>query len=363
MPPQKKTDEGLSMKNTKRELLEAYEDAMAQLREKAQTQLKPEQTIQAKKDAQVVAAASGLSADKVSQGIGQLRNEVNKMLSELAEKLTDEVQRFETTQRAIAIKERELKDVYEIERSAATLAALIESQHEKSEAFEDEMAEKREALTLEIETLRQRADKERSERQAEAKDWEQQQARQRKRQEEEYRYAFEREKQLARDKFEDEKARLLAENEAIASQTRTMKEQTEKELQEREQRLAEREGELESLQAQVQAFPERLEAAVAKAVKETTERAQIEAKYRQELMEKEFEGERNVLTSRIQSLEKTVREQSEQIARLAQQQEAAYQKVQDVAVKAIEGASKAGSFEALQRTLRDQPEKKTNDRS
>ncbi len=363
MPPQKKAEDGLSMKNTKRELLDAYQNAMEQLREKERTQLKPEQTIQAKKEAQVVAAVTDLSADKVSQEIGQLRNDINKMLSELAEKLTGEVERFETTQRAIAIKERELKEVYEIERSAASLAALIESQHQKSETFETEMAAKRNALTQEIEMLRQRGEKEKAERQAEAKEWEQQQAKQRKRQEEEYRYAFEREQQLARDKFEDEKARLLAEKEMIASQTKAIKERTEKELQEREQRLAEREGELESLQAQVGAFPERLEAAVAKAVKETTEQVELEAKYRQDLMQKEFEGEKNVLAARIQSLEKSVREQSEQLAKLAQQQEAAYQKVQDVAVKAIEGASKAGSFEALQRTLRNQPEKKGDETS
>ena len=364
MPPQKKTDEDeLSMKNTKRELLDAYQEAMEQLREKEKTQLKPEQTIQAKKDAKVVAAVADLSADKVSQGVAQLRNEINKMLSQLAEKLTGEVERFETTQRAITIKEQELKEVYEIDRSAASLAALIEAQHQKSETFESEMAARKEALTQEMDTLHRHADKEKAERQAEAKEWEQQQAKQRKRQEEEYRYAFEREQQLARDKFEDEKARLLAEKEAIAGQTKALKERTENELREREQRLAEREGELESLQAQVQAFPERLEAAVTKAIKETTERVQRETKYRQDLVQKEFEGEKNVLTARIESLEDTVREQNEQLAKLAQQHEAAYQKVQDVAVKAIEGASKAGSFEALQRTLRDQPEKKGSENS
>jgi len=363
MPPKSKTEDDLSMKNTKRELLDAYQDAVEQLREREKTQLKPEQTIQARKDAQVVAAVTDLSARKVDQGIGQLRSEVNKMLSELAEKLTGEVERFETARRAIAIKEHELKEVYEIERSAGTLAALIESQHQKSETFESDMAAKKEALTLEIETLRQRAEKEKAERQAEAKEWEQQQAKQHKRQEEEYRYAFEREQQLARDKFEDEKSRLLTEKETIAGQTQALKERTEKELQEREQRLAEREGELESLQAQVGAFPKQLEATVDKAVKETTERLQLEAKYRQDLLQKDFEGEKNVLTSRIQSLEKSVREQSEQLTKLGQQQESAYQKVQDVAVKAIEGASRAGSFEALQRTLREQPEKKGGENS
>lgn len=361
MPAEKKADEQLSMKNTKRELLEAYEEALEQLRQKEKAQLKPEKTLQAKKETEVLTTVKDISADKVSRDINQLRSEVNGMLSELGEKLAGEVGRFETTQKAITIKERELKEIYEIERSTGTLAALIESQHQKTESFEAEMVAKKEALTREIETLRKQGEKDKAARQAEAKEWQQQQAKDRKREEEEYRYAFDREKQLARDKFEDEKARLLAEKEAIAEQTRTLKERTEKELQEREQRLVEREGQLDSLQAQVDAFPKQLEAAVAKVTKETTERVQLEAKYRQDLMQKEFDGEKNVLTSRIQSLEKSLREQSEQLSRLGQQQEAAYQKVQDVAVKAIEGASRAGSFEALQRSLKQQPEKKSEE--
>jgi len=52
--------------------------------------------------------------------------------------------------------------------------------------------------------------------------------------------------------------------------------------------------------------------------KETTERLQQEAKTREELLKKEFDGERNVLTTRIKSLEETVKQQNEQIIRLSQ---------------------------------------------
>jgi len=68
-----------------------------------------------------------------------------------------------------------------------------------------------------------------------------------------------------------------------------------------------------------------------------------------------------VLTSRIQSLEKAVKEQAEQLGKLSQQQEAAYQKIQDVAVKAIEGASKLGSFGSLVHTLKEQTRKQATE--
>lgn len=93
------------------------------------------------------------------------------------------------------------------------------------------------------------------------------------------------------------------------------------------------------------------------AVKDVTERLELTAQYRQDLQQKEYQGEKNVLTSRIQSLEKAVQEQTTQLAKLSQQQESAYQKVQDVAVKAIEGASRVGAFHELQQTLIDQTKK------
>jgi hypothetical protein len=49
------------------------------------------------------------------------------------------------------------------------------------------------------------------------------------------------------------------------------------------------------------------------------------------------------------------------LAKLGQQQEAAYQKIQDVAVKAIEGASKVGSFAGLVHTLKEQTKKQTTE--
>jgi uncharacterized coiled-coil protein SlyX len=59
-------------------------------------------------------------------------------------------------------------------------------------------------------------------------------------------------------------------------------------------------------------------------------------------MSKEFEGERRVLTTRIELLQKTVKERREQITKLSAQLEKSYQKVEDIAVKAIDGSSFRG---------------------
>jgi hypothetical protein len=105
-----------------------------------------------------------------------------------------------------------------------------------------------------------------------------------------------------------------------------------------------------------------MEAVVNKAIKETTERLQLEAKNREELQKKEFIGERNVLTTRIESLEKTVKEQNEQISKLSQQQEKAYQQVQEIAVKTIEGSSTIKSFANLQQWISEQVRKPSQEK-
>ena len=129
------------------------------------------------------------------------------------------------------------------------------------------------------------------------------------------------------------------------------------ELKGRERIIAEKEEELNELRKKVTLFPKEMETAVAKAVKETTERLNLEAKNREELLKKEFVGEKNVLSTRLESLEKTGKDQSVQVASLTQLMEKANQKVQEIAVKALESSSAQKSLLSLQQLLTEQTRK------
>jgi hypothetical protein len=153
-----------------------------------------------------------------------------------------------------------------------------------------------------------------------------------------------------RDKLNDEKVTLEKE-------LRQKKEAAEKELAERERVLVEKETELNTLRAKAAAFPKELDDSLNKAVKEATERLKLEAKNREDLLKKEFEGERNVLTTRLESLEKTVKDLADHNARLSKQLEAAYQKVQEIAEKTIESAGQSKSLADLQKLLVEQGRK------
>jgi len=331
-------------------MLEAYNAVLKQLEAQREAELKPEKKLEEKKAKEVIQVAESLSSEGVARGISTLKIEAGKMLAQISDRLEEEISKFKAVQSAIAIKEKELQELYEIEKSAMTLAALIESQSQRRQTFELEMAEKKEALSQEIETLRVQRDQEKKEYEEAIKERDTAEKKRRDREKEEYEYGFKREQKLAKDKFEDEKAKLERE-------TQAKKEQMEKELQERAKAIVEQENELNELRKKVSVFSKEMETAISKAIKETAEKLSLEAKNREELQRKEFLGGKNVFTTRIESLEKIVKEQSEQITRLTQQLEKAYQQVQDIAVKTIEGSSTTKSFANLQQWLSEQTRK------
>jgi hypothetical protein len=345
----------LSLSNTKQEMLEAYQTVLRQLEAQREAELKPEKKIEEKKAKEVLQVAESLSSEGITKEISHLKIETGKMLAQISDRLDEEIGKFKTVEGAVALQEQELQELYEIKKSALTLAALIESQNQKRQVFELEMVEKKETLNREIEALRTQWEKEKSMYDAEIKERDNAEKKKRDRDKEEYEYSFKREQKLAKDKFEDEKSKLEKESQL-------KKENMERELKEREKAIAAQENELTELRKAVSAFPQEMEIALTKAVREATERSNLEAKNREELLKKEFLGERNVFTTRIESLEKIVKEQSEQITRITQQLEKAYQQVQDIAVKTIEGASSMKSLANIQQWISEQMRKPSQEK-
>jgi hypothetical protein len=302
-----------------------------------------------------VRVADSLSSEGVVQEISGLKIEIGKVLTQIGDKLEDEVNKFKAIQSAIELREKELQELYEIEKAALTLAALIETQNQKRQQFEAEMTARKEELNQDSQTQRLEWAKEKEEYEGQIKERDLTEKKRREREKEEYDYSFKRQQMLAKDKFEDEKAKLEKESQL-------KKAQMESELKEREKVIAQKEEELNELRKKVSLFPKELETAVGKAVKETTERLSLEARNKEELLKKEFIGERNVLTTRIESLEKTGKEQSAQIAGLTQFLEKANQKVQEIALKALESSAAAKSFASLQQLLNEQTKKPSQEK-
>jgi len=351
----KKDHKKLTPTNTKQEMLQAYNVLLKELEEKQEGELKPEKKIEEKKIKEAVQVAESLTTEGVGKEIANLKLEIGKTLTRISDQLEEEVNRFVAVRNAISAKEKEIGELYEIEKSAMSLAALIEAQNQKRQEFTAEMEDKKETLRQEIDETRAAWKKEQEEHDAAVKERDVLEKKRQTREKEEFDYAFKREQQTATDRFTYEKAKLEQE-------LKDKKEQMEQELKAREAAISAKEAELNDLRKQAAQFPKELETTVNRAIKETSERLLLEAKSREELLKKEGEGERNVFTARIESLEKTTKEQAERITALTKQLEAAYQKVQDIAVKTVEGASSYKSVASLQQLLGEQLRKQPQEK-
>jgi hypothetical protein len=323
----------ITMANTKKEMLAAYSKVLERLEQQREARMQPQERVEEKKDAEAVATAAALTTEAITQDIAGLKSRTGQMLNEITERLESATAKYHQVERAVAAKEAELREIYEIQKAASSLKALIEAQQERRDQFAEEMDEKKEALDLEISEKRAQWKQEQAAYEVQTKERNAREKQERERETEQYTYKAERERTLAQEQFEYEKAKMERE---IAFK----REQMEKDLTAREQAVDARESELQQLQAKAEGFPKELEQAVAAAAKEAKDRATGESSAREELLKREYQGQIDVLQSRIEALQSAVKEQNAQIAKLSGQLEKSYGQVQDIATKAIEGSSR-----------------------
>lgn len=328
----------------KQKMLTALAEAEKEVEDRCETELKPEKHIEEQSVRRAKAVADETSLDAVVKSVSDLKSSVSRLLTQVAEKLEAEVEKYGQIRKAVETKEKELTDIFEIQKSASTLVAIIETQEGLREEFESQMAREKAEFQAEMNAAREKWGSEKKANEAEVKDRDAAEQKRRQREQEEYRYAFAREQQLAKEKFADEKVRLERE---IALR----KQETERQSVEQEQTLTQREAELNELRQRVATFSKQQEVEVAKAIKATAERCQAEAVAKQELTKKEHAGECGVLNMKITSLEQLVADQTKQIGALTQKLEKAYAQVQEIAVKAIEGSANSKLTSNLQQLL------------
>lgn len=326
------------------ELVAEAEKAVAQRKE---LEAKPEERVAAKAVGEAVAVADALSSEGVVRLIGELKSTMTRTLTQLSDRLEEEIGKYSRIRRAIEAKDNELKEIYEIQRSASTLLAFLETHQRTQEEMERDLEAEKEQLNGEIETTRAEWEKERKQHEQETKDRDAAEQKRRQRELDEFKYNFAREQQLARDQLADEIA-------TAQKESAERKAQLDRDWGEREKALAAREQELAELRARAAGFAQELKAATERAAADAVGRVQQQHQAAQELLRGQTEGEKNVLATKIAALERTVQEQAEQLARFEQQAEKAYAQVQEIAVRAIEGSASTKQLANLQQLFTEQ---------
>jgi len=287
-------------------------------------------------ETEVRETVEGVTVESAVQRISGLGIEISKALSGLSGKLTEEVQLLASVREAVALERKELDRLHQIDVAATALDQLVQDYGRQKLELETDIAERR----AEWEEESVRADRERKEQEEALK-------KQRQREGDDFEYKKTQERKKAQDKY-DEEIRLQE------KKNQEKQEKLEKDWHLREAALKEREEELARLRKESEAFPKRLEAEANAAAERA--RRELEARLQQEtlLMKKDAEAEKRFGELRVKTLEEAGAHQQAQIAALEKQLADAKQQVQDIAVKAIEGASGARALSHINQIAMEQ---------
>ena len=360
----------LTQRNTKAEILAAFNDLMSQNKE-LETQLKSAK--QAKKQTAVAeingARQNGLeqhrfegnghsksasveisstnpaqpgaqNVEAIIEGLSRLQLGFGGAVSDLSEKLVQAAVHLEQIQQTVTEEADQLKLLHDLQITETDLDELFQQYQENAKTYDTELTERKETVEQTITEARKAWLKEQAEHRRTEQVRNATQSKLQRRDAEEYEYTLTREYKLSDETYEQQKERLYL---ALEEQLETQ----EKQWDEREKAVAQREAELAELKAKVETQPEKLKSAIKRAKEEGKGIANHQTKVKADLAAKETEGQTRAYDLQIQSLQETIQTQDSRLQTLSKQLDAALKQVQDLAVKAIEGASNASSFQAV----------------
>lgn len=323
------TDE-VSAKNTKNEILEAYHEALEQLKSAKKASKQEIKSVEEKKE--TITKAVSHSTDDIVKNIATLKLSLVRALEDIEEQLLVSHKQLMTLQQAIEIQSKELADLHEIKFNADSLAALLQAQKEKTVSFDKDIKERSFAFEQEMAQKRTLWKKEQDEFELSHKENEQQTKKSRQREEDEYIYQRDLTRQKERDQYSLEK-------ELLEKELTSKRSALEQEFSTREANIVLQEQEFQALKQKAEKFPEELQKATQEATNSVTERLSFKFDYETKLAQKEVEGERKLSEQMIAALEAKVVHLESQAKHLSDKTNQANLQVQDIAVKAIESAS------------------------
>jgi len=328
-------------KRAKAEIEEEFAEIRDEVAAARETTDKKSEETSKLREMEIRQTVEGISVEEVVKGLSDLGLDLSKALAGLSEQLVQEVNRLSSAREAVELERKEIERLHKIDVASTALDLLVQDYARKKEELESGIAAQRASWDEEL----KRTERDRKEQEENLR-------KQRQREIDEYEYKKALERKKAQDNYE-EGMKLLE------KQNREKQEALEKIWQQREAALKAQEEESARLKSESEGFPAKLEKACAQAAAEAT-RATTQ-KYEQQLLllKKESEAEKRLAELQIKTLEDTLARQAAQMETLQKQLDEAKQQVQEIAVKAIEGASGAKALTHINQIAMEQAKHRT----
>ena len=338
----------------KKEIIEEYNRLLDEFKQEVAARKEAEarlSELDKRKDAEALDAGLQATVDSALEGTNRLRALIGTTLNDLGDKLTQQAEKLEQLTRAVRLQEGKLKDLYDIEYAADTMAKLVGAYADEKEQLEKEYASRNASLEEDYARRTEELERSYAERKAELereientraqwKEEEEDRKVAREREQAEYEYNRDRTRRLEEDEYAEQRAAL---NRELIS----LREEAEREIAARKEAIERREEEFERMRAEIEGFPQRLEMAAQNARAEAIAELKKETDNKAALIEVEHEWEKKALEQTISHLSDLNSSLEEKIVSLSKDLRDARKQLNVIAEKAVEGTSISKAFESV----------------
>ena len=345
----------VTMKNTKKEILDAYESTLNELvqlkkvkKENNTSSNKQEIKKEVKQEREIPKSLNDISTiDDIMKNMFDLKSQFSKSSNLLQEKLTTEATSLKEINDEVVEYTQNLQDLHEIEVNDESLKTLMETYIETEQRQQDALEEKNKALEEEMSALRLDWDKEYTEHSQTFKELKNEAKKQNDRENKEYQYLKKQKENADKDLFSEEQK-------CYESELAEIKERKDQEWLEKEESIGKKEEEAQKLEEEANEIESKLEKEIKKASEEGAGIAKRDTKNKMLLLSKDYEGKERLFSLKINGLKENIAKQNFQIEQLSNKLSTALKQAQDLAIKALEGTSNTNSFEAMKEIALEQ---------
>jgi hypothetical protein len=262
------------------------------------------------------------SVDKVIETTSKLKVSMGHQISKVGAELEQSVARLQALSEHCVLKERELKEIFDIERSASTLDALAKTQEEQKAFFRTEQRQTRDDW-----------DREKADRNLK---WSREQT--------EHDYNFKRKVKEETDKFKD----------TLAEQQKKINGEVETRLAviaKKEEEVKANQQSTADLKDQVESLVKNHQAELEKAVADAKKSAQISAGFETRALKSDFEARITVLQGEVKTSNQQLERLNRENTNLQSQLGVANTKIQEVAMATLQSKDQKQAFDSLNKAV------------
>lgn len=317
--------------SSKTQILAQFQQLLTQHKQTASQIATKEEEAEKAKNQELLTQAATYTVDSIVNGMATLQLNFGSAITELAQRLARESGKLDELKRAILVEQDNLQQLRQVRIVADALYILRQEHQSQLRTLTEEAQTQREALTKEISQTRKFWEKEQAEFTLRVEEEAAQIAKDREQSQADYTYQIQQQHKIELDEYEQAKRlqeRMLQE----------LNREKEKDWQEQEQILIANQGEFKAHEQKIAGFEEALKQASSEAKGEAIKKAEREAKVKSDLLEKEWEAEKQGYELKLTAIEATIQRQLEQIADLTTQLQTATTQAQTLAMRAFQSA-------------------------